>query len=54
MVKVHCDEGVGIRIGPDPCAGLREVVGEASVGECIGQPWSRESVMNQGADVLFT
>ena len=51
-MKVHCDEGVAIRIGPDPCAGLREGVGEASVGECIGQPWSRESVMNQGADVV--
>lgn len=51
-MKVHCDEGVAIRIGPDPCAGLREGVGEASVGECIGQPWSRESVMNHGADVV--
>jgi hypothetical protein len=37
-VRVHYDEGVANRIGPEPCAGN----GEASVGECIGQPWSRE------------
>ena len=41
MVKVRHDEGVAIHIGPEPCAGLREGVGEASVGECIGQPLSR-------------
>ena len=51
-MKVHYDEGVATHIGPDPCAGLREGVCEASVGECIGQPWSRESVVNQGADVV--
>jgi hypothetical protein len=32
------------RIGPEPCAGVREGVGEASAGECIGQPMSRERV----------
>jgi hypothetical protein len=52
MVQVHYGEGVAIHIGPEPCAGLREGVGEASVGECIGQPLSRESVVNQGADVV--
>jgi hypothetical protein len=36
-VKVHCDEGVANHIGPEPCASN----GEASVGECIGQPLSR-------------
>jgi hypothetical protein len=41
-VQVPRDEGVAIRIGPEPCAGAREGVGEASVGECIGQPLSRE------------
>jgi len=41
-VQVHCDEGVAIHIGPEPCAGSREGVGEASVGESIGQPLSRE------------
>jgi hypothetical protein len=37
-VKVRDDEGVANRIGPEPCASN----GEASVGECTGQPWSRE------------
>jgi hypothetical protein len=37
-VKVHCDEGVAIHVAPDPCAGVREGVGEASAGERIGQP----------------
>ena len=51
-MQVHYGEGVAIHIGPEPCAGLREGVGEASVGECIGQPLSREIVVNQGADVV--
>jgi hypothetical protein len=38
-VRVHYDEGVANRIGPEPCASN----GEASVGECIGQPLSPES-----------
>ena len=37
-MQVHCDEGVAIHIGPKPCAGIREDVGEASVGERAGQP----------------
>jgi hypothetical protein len=41
-VQVHYDEGVAARIGPEPCAGLREGVGEASAGERTGQPLSRE------------
>jgi hypothetical protein len=51
-VKVRYDEGPAIRIGPEPCAGLREGVGEASVGERIGQPLSRESILLPGADVV--
>jgi hypothetical protein len=43
-VKVRCDEGVANHIGPEPCAGAREGTGEASVGECIGQPLSRERI----------
>ena len=43
-MKVRCDEGVANRIGPEPCTGAREGAGEASVGECIGQPLSRESI----------
>ena len=42
-MKVRCDEGVAIHVAPDPCAGVREDVGEASVGERIGQPSSREN-----------
>ena len=51
-MQVHCDEGVAIRIGPEPCVGIREGVGEASVGEHIGQPLSRESKKVSGADVV--
>ena len=51
-MKVHCDEGVAIHVAPDLCAGVREGVGEASVGERIGQPLSREIVSNPGADVV--
>jgi hypothetical protein len=34
-VQVHYDEGVVNHIGPEPCAGIREDVGEASVGEDV-------------------
>ena len=54
VVKVHCDEGLAIHVAPDPCAGAREGVGEASVGERIGQPLSRETVINLGADVVYS
>lgn len=43
-MQVPYGEGVAIRIGPEPCAGVREDVGEASVGESIGQPLNRESL----------
>jgi hypothetical protein len=49
-VEVRRNEGVATHIGPEPCAGIREGVGEASAGERIGQPLSRESVISQGAD----
>src|SRR6202022_2403694 len=51
-VRVHCDEGVATYVAPDPGAVLREDDREASVGERIGQPLSRESVINSGADVV--
>jgi hypothetical protein len=38
-VRVRHSEGVANRTGPEPCARN----GEASVGECIGQPLSHES-----------
>jgi hypothetical protein len=39
-VKVRNDEGVAIRIGPEPCVAVRKDVDEASVGEGAGQPLS--------------
>ena len=41
-MQVHDDEGVATHIGPEPCVRAREGTGEASVGEHIGQPLSRE------------
>ena len=52
-MQVHCDEGAAIHIGPEPCAGIREGVSEASVGERIGQTLSRENKIVPGADVLI-
>ena len=51
-MEVHYDEGVASHIGPEPCAGLREDVGEASAGERTGQPSSRERILNPGADAV--
>ena len=51
-MQVHCDEGAAIHIGPEPCTGIRADVGEASAGERIGQPLSRENKIVPGADVL--
>ena len=52
-MQVHYDEGVAIHIGPAPCAGAREGIGEASAGACAGQPSSRESGLNSGADAVL-
>ena len=41
-MKVRHDEGVANHIGPEPCAVVREDLGEASAGERTGQPLSRE------------
>ena len=49
-MRVRRNEGVAIHIGPKPCVGIRESIGETSAGECIGQPLSRESDLTQGAD----
>ena len=53
-MKVHCDEGVAIHIGPEPCASAREGRGEASAGESIGQPLSLENYNNRDADAVPT
>ena len=46
-MQVRYDEGVAIRIGPEPCVDAREGGGEASAGERIGQPLSRESHLSR-------
>ena len=52
MVKVHRDEGVANRIGPESCADASEGFGEALTGDHIGQPLSREMNIVLGADAL--
>jgi hypothetical protein len=39
-------------IGPEPRAGIREDVGEASAGERAGQPLSRDKKLILGADAV--
>ena len=51
-MQVHRDEGVANHIGPEPCAGIREDVGEASAGERAGQPLSRDRKLIPGADAV--
>ena len=51
-MKVLCSEGVAIHTGPEPCVVAREGRDEASAGECIGQPLSRERNSPRGADAV--
>ncbi len=51
-VQVRYGEEVAIHTGPEPCAFGREALGEASVGESIGQPLSRERLNVLGADAV--
>jgi hypothetical protein len=37
-VQVHCDEGVAIHIGPEPCVGTREGDSEASAARGAHRP----------------
>ena len=53
-MRVHCDEGIAIHIGPEPCGGTREGIGEASAGDRAGQPLSRESSVIPDADAFPT
>ena len=32
-MQVHCEEGVAIHLGPEPCVVIREGEGEASAGD---------------------
>ena len=52
-MRVHYDEGIANHIGPEPCAVAREGIGEASVGDRIGQPLSREIGLLLGADAVL-
>jgi hypothetical protein len=51
-VQVRHDEGVAIRIDPEPCAVVRKGDSEASVGERIGQPLSLAKIHILGADAV--
>jgi hypothetical protein len=51
-VQVPYDEGVAIHIGPEPCADVRKGAGEASAGECTGQPLNRERPIILGANTV--
>jgi hypothetical protein len=51
-VRVPYDEGIANHIGPKPCAGIREGVGEASAGVRAGQPLSRDRKLFPGADAV--
>ena len=44
-MKVRYDEGIANHIGPEPCTAGREARGEASAGECTGQPLSRDRII---------
>ena len=52
-MRVRYDEGIANHIGPKPCAVVREDLGEASAGDCIGQPLSREIDVIPGADAVL-
>lgn len=51
-MQVRYDEGLAIHIGPEPCVGIREGASEASVGERVGQPLSREIKLEPDADAV--
>ena len=49
-VEVLYSEGIASHTGPEPCVCVREGTGEASAGDRIGQPLSRERTLIPGAD----
>lgn len=51
-MQVHRDEGIASHIGPKPCAVIHEDGDEASAGEHIGLPLSRERDLVSGADAV--
>jgi len=46
-VRVLYDEDLASHIDPEPCVMSREGHGEASAGECVGWPLSRESTVSR-------
>ena len=52
-MEVLYNEDLANHIGPEPCAGVREGIGEASVGDRIGQPLSREIGLFSGAHAVL-
>ncbi len=52
-MEVRHDEGLANHIGPEPCAVVREGIGEASAGDRTGQPLSREIGLFLGADAVL-
>jgi len=53
-VRVLRSEGVANHTGPEPCGRVREDTVEASAGERIGQPLSRDRRMKPGADAVVS
>ena len=51
-MQVRHDEGLAIRIDPEPCAGVREGGSEASARDHIGQPLSPAKIQIPGADAV--
>ena len=46
-MQVPYGEGVATHIGPQPRADVRKGAGEASAGECTGQPLSPEKILSR-------
>ena len=53
-MKVHYGEGVANHTDPEPCAVIREGGGEASVGDCTGQPLNREIYAKSRVSTRFS
>ena len=51
-MKELYEKGVATHLGPEPCAGLREEIGEASVGVRAGRDIEPRKKFAQGADAL--
>lgn len=51
-MKVRYDEGLANHIGPEPCVIVCEGDNEASAGDRMGQPLSRERLQVPGADAV--